>query len=626
MGPFDRFSDHAKRVIALSQDEAVRLRRNYIGPEHLLLGLIRDGDSIAARALASLGAELASLRATVDAIDSAERWTETPTEIVLLPGTKRVLAAANVEAKARGDPYTGPEHLLLGLVGAEPTSATQALERAGISPVKLRDTVAAIMDRRSRDETAVLGRGEIQDRFDAISPLDYRFYGGDPEVYAALHPYLSEDAAVAYRARAEAALAGALAAEGVCSAEDARAIADACDGVTAAAVAIEEQRTRHDVRALVNVIRAKTPQQSRRFVHLGAMSYDIVDSANARRYRDAIERVVLPRLGSLVARCISIAEAEADTPQIGRTHGRFAEPITFGFAMSAYISRLGSRIEALAAASTALPGKLSGAVGAYNAPGLLVSDPRGLERRYLTRLGLNARSQSSQIVEAEPWADLAHACISAMGVMANLADDMRQLQRSEIAEIAEAFAEEQVGSSTMPHKRNPVSFENVKSVWKAFAPRIVTTYMDQISEHQRDLTNSASQRFLAEIVAAAAYCALRLERSLAGIRVDRERMRANLAAARGQVVAEPLYVLLAKHGHDDAHEIVRRLTLEAERSGKPLLEVALQSAEVRTLIAELSPDERAALDRPEEYRGLAASIAHDTARQWRERLRRYLVE
>src|SRR5262249_61335345 len=163
------------------------------------------------------------------------------------------------------------------------------------------------------------------------------------------------------------------------------------------------------------------------------------------------------------------------------------------------------RIVMLRTIAARLPGKLSGAVGAYNAVGLLTADPRALERRFLASLGLEARTSSTQIVESEGWSDLAHACLSALGVMANLADDMRHLQRTEIGEIAEAFASDQVGSSTMPHKRNPVSFENVKSIWKAMAPRIVTTYMDQISEHQRDLTNSASQRFLGEILAATAY-------------------------------------------------------------------------------------------------------------------------
>ena len=90
--------------------------------------------------------------------------------------------------------------------------------------------------------------------------------------------------------------------------------------------------------------------------------------------------------------------------------------------------------------------------------------------------------------------------ISAFGVLANLADDIRHLQRTEIGEVGEAFEATQVGSSTMPHKRNPWNFEHVKSMWKEFMPRMITMYADQISEHQRDLTNSASGRFVPEIV------------------------------------------------------------------------------------------------------------------------------
>src|SRR5205809_183898 len=325
----------------------------------------------------------------------------------------------------------------------------------------------------------------ITNRFDTISPLDSRFYGGDPALYKALHPYLSAAAAIKYMARVEGALALALADVGITDKSVANAIASAADRITAQEVADEESRTRHDVRALVNVIRAQVPDEAKRFVHLGATSYDIVDTANALRYRE----------------CIALA--------------------------------------------------------------LLASDPRALERRFLGSLQLHPAPVSTQIVPPEGWTDLAHACVSALGVMANLADDMRQLQRSEIGEVAESFAAEQVGSSTMPHKRNPVSFENVKSIWKAIAPRMLTTYMDQISEHQRDLTNSASQRFLGEILAATAYAAGRLASSLDGMRVDRDRLKANLAMSRGAIAAEPLYVLLAKYGHPDAHEAVRRLTLEA---------------------------------------------------------------
>ncbi len=466
----------------------------------------------------------------------------------------------------------------------------------------------------------------IHDRFDAVSPLDSRFYGGDADLYDALHPYLSEDGAVRAMARAEGALAHALAEEGVAPRDAAEAIASAAEQIGPAEVYAEEARVGHNVRALVNLIRARVPLEARRFVHLGATSMDVVDTANAWRYRECVARVVLPRLGILAARLIALAENEADTAQAGRTHGQHAVPITFGFAAAEYVSRLGGRIEHLRDAAAHLRGKLSGAVGAHNAMSLLVRDPRALERRYLASLGLVPGSHSTQIVEPEGWADLAHAHVTSLGVMANLADDMRHLQRTEIAEIAEAFGARQVGSSTMPQKRNPVAFENVKSIWKAFMPRVVTNYMDQISEHQRDLTNSASQRFTGEILAATAYAATRLAVSLEGVRVDRGRMSANLALSRGGIAAEALYVLLAKYGHTDAHEAVRVVSLEAGRTERELLDAADRDDDLRTLIAKIAPDERRFVERPEEYRGLAPDIARDVAATWRARLAEILPE
>ncbi len=467
----------------------------------------------------------------------------------------------------------------------------------------------------------------MMNRFDAISPLDYRFVGGDAKLQKELGPYLSAAAVIRYQARVEGALALAMADAKICDREIADAIARAADQVTPQEVADEEVKTRHDVRALVNVIQSKVPDEAKRFVHLGATSYDIVDTANALRYRECVDRVVVPSLARLIARVITIAEAEAETGQIGRTHGRHAEPITFGFTMAQYVSRLGDRTQALSAVARRLPGKLSGAVGAYNAMELITAtSPRALERRFLKSLGLEPKPISTQIVEPEGWSDLAHACVTALGVMANMADDLRHLQRTEIGEVAEGFAATQVGSSTMPHKRNPVSFENVKSIWKVMAPRVMTTYLDQISEHQRDLTNSASQRFLGEIVAATAYAAGRLAGSLENMRVDHDRLKANLAMSRGAIVAEPLYVLFAKYGHPDAHEAVRKLTLEAERSGRAVLEVAAQDADLRGYLKKLTPAERRILERPEEYRGLAAEVTHQVTAMWREKLKAILPE
>src|SRR5688572_28906784 len=130
----------------------------------------------------------------------------------------------------------------------------------------------------------------IESRFDALSPLDSRFYGGDRAVFEMLHPYLSAAAMMQYQARVEGALAEAMAEDGICDRAVAAAIVGACGRVKAEEVAQEEIKTRHDVRALVNVIRSKVPEEARRFVHLGATSYDIVDTANALRYRECVER------------------------------------------------------------------------------------------------------------------------------------------------------------------------------------------------------------------------------------------------------------------------------------------------------------------------------------------------
>ena len=111
-------------------------------------------------------------------------------------------------------------------------------------------------------------------------------------------------------------------------------------------------------------------------------------------------------------------------------------------------------------------------------------------------LNLKPAKITTQIIPPETLTDFLHSIVSSFSVLANYARDMRNLQRSEIGEVGEPYEEEQVGSSTMPQKRNPINFENVESAWKKFMPQMVTVYLDQVSEHQRDLTNSLTQRYI----------------------------------------------------------------------------------------------------------------------------------
>jgi adenylosuccinate lyase len=461
--------------------------------------------------------------------------------------------------------------------------------------------------------------------FDAASPFDARYYFADPAFFERLHPYVSEAAQVQYLARVEAAVVQTLADLGLCSQEIAAEVARACAAVTPAAVYDEERRIQHNIRALVNCIRKGVGPAARPFIHLFATSADIMDTARALCLKEVTRDVLVPAAAELITTTIQLARAHAATPQMGRTHGQHAVPLTFGFAMALYVSRFGQRLEVLVSAASNLRGKFAGAVGAYNALALYHPDnPATVEARLMARLGLPAPEISTQVTQPEYVADFVHALASFWGVMANMADDFRNLQRSEIREIRDRKADDSrsavVGSSTMPHKVNPKDFENVKSLWKAYVPRILTVLMDQVSEHQRDLTNSASMRFVTEFVAAFAYGIHRLHGSLLGIEPDAGRMQQILEAGKDPVTAEPLYILLSLGGHPDAHEQARVLALQARAQKTTLAAAVRAEPALAPYLARLTPAQRSVLEDPAVYLGDAVARTHEICSKWEGRL------
>ena len=449
-----------------------------------------------------------------------------------------------------------------------------------------------------------------------ISPLDFRY--AKRELKEKAMRYLSEGAKIRYELEVEAAYIKALAEMHICPKEIVKEVEQASKSITAEHVQKEEEKTRHETKALVNCLKASVSERAKPFIHLGLTSCDVIDTANALRYKHFVTEALIPELRALEKLLIELALRHKATVQIGRTHGQHAEPITFGFALAEYVHRLGTRIVEIESKSNALHGKISGCVGAYNAIALFCRDAEKLEELTLKFLGLKPARYSTQIVPREPLADFMHALISTMGVLANLADDFRHLQRSEIAEVAEFFASEQVGSSTMPHKRNPVAFENIKSFWKAFVPRMLTVYMDQISEHQRDLTNSASERFIPEILFACLYVSHRTKNALAKLYVDERAMLRNLKSASDKIVAEPLYILLALQGMPNAHEEIRRLALRA--GNESLLELALKDKLLKKYLDNIPEEKLALLREPSRYTGFAERKTEKICGYWKKKL------
>lgn len=451
--------------------------------------------------------------------------------------------------------------------------------------------------------------------YSAIDPLDSRYY--DPEIAC----YLSERSRVAYQAYVEAALAHALAEFGVCSAEIAAQIEEAACKVTAEAVAEEEKTTKHDVKALVNMIKASLPDEAKPYVHFGATSYDIVATALSLQLRAATQEVVLLRLIELEKTLLRLTKDYSDTVQVGRTHGQHAVPVTFGFAMAEYVSRLGESITALGELTVALPGKFSGAVGAYNALSLFVDDPLKFEQTVLDKIDLKPAPYSTQIIPAEYYVRLLDELAITAGIMANLAHDMRHLQRTEIAEVREHFDPNQTGSSTMAHKRNPWNFENVISMSKQVTAQLVNANLNLSSEHQRDLTDSASARFYGLVLASVASMAQRLSTVMGKIEVDADNMRRNLYMSSGAIAAEPLYLLLEKYGHTTAHEVSKALAHQALEADKPLYEIAAADPAIADYFSQLTDQEKLILQEPEKhYVGLASQKAMTIHDYWTAKL------
>lgn len=464
---------------------------------------------------------------------------------------------------------------------------------------------------------------QLRDPFLNISPLDHRYWQSNRELFESLAESLSEQAAVRYCVRAEAALLKVYIQRHLGSRSD---LLDATAGleerISPEEVAAEEEITHHNIRALVNVIQRHVPGELKPWVHLGVTSVDIIDTAFAMRIRDAMRKVILPLLVELLKVLVQMSEKHAQTPQVGRTHGQWAVPITFGYAVSEYVSRLGQSLEKLEVLSRSLRGKLSGAVGACNATSLVTANPETLQEEYLAELGLKKADYANQIVEPEHLLRLLLELNLCFGIIANLADDLRHLQRSEIGEVMESFAATQVGSSTMPQKRNPWNSEHVKSLWKAFSPRVITFYMDQISEHQRDLSNSASSRFISDYLAGFSAAAARMKQIASALVVQKQRMLENLSRQGDAILAEPTYILLALSGYTDAHEVVRKATLEAESSGRSLKSVMQDDAKIwealnRRLESVLGIDAQRFYSDPSAYSGIAARKARDLAEKYR---------
>jgi adenylosuccinate lyase len=342
---------------------------------------------------------------------------------------------------------------------------------------------------------------------------------------------------------------------------------------------VEERElvTEHDVAAFVDVLAASVGAAGR-WIHFGLTSSDVLDTALALQLH-AVGEVVVPGARGVAAALATRAREHAHTLSVGRTHGVHAEPTTFGIKLAGFAFEADRNAERLQRAFAQVAvGAVSGAVGTYAA-----TSPE-FEARVLAHLGLEREHVSTQVVPRDRHAELLSAIALAGAGLERFATEVRHLQRTEVREVQEPFRAGQKGSSSMPHKRNPIKSEQIAGLARVLRGNAQAALENVALWHERDISHSSVERvILPDSTILLDYLQHRTIALVQGMSVDVERMRANLELTHGALFSQRVLHALVEAGssRDEAYRVVQELAQRAWDEGIPLREL-------------LAADERAA--------------------------------
>ncbi|MER3395997.1 MAG: adenylosuccinate lyase [Acidimicrobiia bacterium] len=346
-------------------------------------------------------------------------------------------------------------------------------------------------------------------------------------------------------------------------------------------VSRREETIRHDLAAFVDVVAERCGAAGRWF-HFGLTSSDVLDTALALQLREAntlIRREAVRYFNSLKARALD----HVKTACVGRTHGIHAEPTTFGAKLASHAFEALRFIERFDAASEEVRvGKIAGAVGTYS------TVPPHLEAAVLGELGLKPESAPTQIVARDRLAFYLGALSLGAAAVERFALEVRHLQRTEVAEVEEAFTETQKGSSAMPHKRNPVGAERLCGLARVLRSAHNAAEENVALWHERDISHSSVERVMLPLATATLHFMLSEAASLAAnMKVFSEQMMSNLELTQGLVYSQRLLLALVRSGleRDRAYRAVQAAAIRASETRKPFIDTALEDPDITDVLS-----------------------------------------
>ncbi len=343
-----------------------------------------------------------------------------------------------------------------------------------------------------------------------------------------------------------------------------------------------EKVTRHDVVAFTTAV-AENVGPASRYVHLGLTSTDVVDTAQALRVKEAsdlIEKEICGLLDTLERQAFRYK----DTPMTGRTHGVHAEPTTFGLKLTVWYSEMQRNLERFQHARKNLEvGKISGPVGSFS------HLPPDVEELTCRKLGIGYAKASTQILQRDRHAE--YICTLAIlgSTYDKIATEIRHLQRTEVREAAESFGSGQKGSSSMPHKRNPITCENVSGLSRILRSNSLAALENVPLWHERDISHSSAERvILPDSTTLAHYLSVKVERIIGGLVVNTEQMLANLDLMGGLIYSGTLLLELCRKGvlRETAYTWIQRNAMRVWDEKADFRTLILSDEDIRNHLSE----------------------------------------
>ena len=347
-----------------------------------------------------------------------------------------------------------------------------------------------------------------------------------------------------------------------------------------------EDEIHHDMMAVVIGISEKCPEDAGKWVHFGATSNDILDTATGLQLKEAVQ-ILEDKMHRLLDVLLMQAEAHKHTVCAARTHGQIGVPTTYGLRFAIWASEVARHIERLEQLKPRLlVGQMTGAVGTQAAFG---KDGIEIQKRVMQYLEIGSVDVSNQIIQRDRHAEFVMWMANTVTTLDKIGVEIRSLQRTEIAEVEESFRKKQVGSSTMPHKRNPIKSEQICGLARIVRAMVEPELLNNTLWDERDLTNSSCERIVFPEACVLTDHIIKLGIGvIENLRFYPENIRRNLNLLRGLNMGEAVMIELAKRGvgRQEAHEIVRSSAMEAHETGKHFKEVLLSKPDVANYLTE----------------------------------------